>query len=148
VDTARELTLFLRRELQYPRLLAAFDPGNERWCVYELRRRMSGGWGVPFALSDSAEVVEGKATVRQVRDIPELIYVHEVDGKYAEANGHLILAALRKQDRWGAKDIAADMVKRVQANRAKRKQASSDHFRDLAAEHRGLVAKAAEEMGL
>ncbi len=95
------------------------------------------------ALADASHVAEEslsaiRSTVRLVRDIPELIYVHEVGGKYAEANGHVILAALRKQDRW----------RRAKANRAKRKQTSSEHFRDLAQEHRGLIVNAAEELGL
>lgn len=151
MDTAQHLTHVLRRELRYPRILAVPDPGPDRWCVYELRRRMSGGWGVPYSLSDAGEVRPGTSTVRLVADFADLIYVHEIDGKYAEANPHLILAALRQQDRWrGARlgDLERSFLARVHANREKRRADSSEAFADLAQEHRRAFVQAADEMGL
>lgn len=149
MDTAQHLTQYLRRETGYDRLLAAPNPNADRWCVFELRRRCSGGWEIPFRITDAGEIVRREpATMRMVIDVPELIYVHEIDGKYAEANPHLILEALRKQDKWTARDIARDMVERVKANREKRREETRQMFGDLAQEHRRLFAQAAEEMGL
>lgn len=148
MDTAQAVTRYVRREIGYGKLLVLPDASADRWCVFEVQRRMSGGWDVPFRVLDDGAVVPGTATVRQTWDFPSLVYVHEIDGKYAEADPHLILRALRKQDRWAARDIARDMVRRIQANRAKRKAESSQLFGELALEHRRLFAKAAEEMGL
>ena len=149
MDTAQALTQRLRQELGYPRLVAAADPSADRWCVYEIRRRCSPGWEVPYSLSDAGEVRGGVSTVREVRNVPELIYVHEAPGGgYAPPEVHVILAALRKQDRWAARDVAGDMVRRVQANRARRAKAASDHFADLAGDTRREMQKAAEELGL
>jgi hypothetical protein len=149
MDTAQEITQRLRRELGYPRIFAAADASADRWCVYEVLRRVSGGWDVPFSLSETGEVLPGVSSVREVRDTPTLIYVHErPGGGYAEPNVHLMLEALRKQDRWRARDIAGDMVRRIQANRVKQAEKDRQMFADLSMEARPMFAKAADEMGL
>lgn len=149
MDTGQAVTQFLRRALDYSKLLAVPNPQADRWCVYEVRRRCSGGWEVPFQITEAGEVRRGApAIVRLVGDFPELIYVHEIDGKYASADPHLILAELRKQDRWAGAGNVADILRRVNEARARKKAESSRVFGELADEHRGLFKKAAEEMGL
>jgi uncharacterized protein YdaU (DUF1376 family) len=61
---------------------------------------------------------------------------------------HVILAALRKQDRWASKRLVRDMIDRVKAQRARKSREASDHFADLAGEHRREFQQAAEELGL
>ena len=149
MDTAQEITARLRTELGFDRIFAAPDPSADRWCVYETLRKASGGWDVPFSLSEEGIVLPGVSTVREVRDFPTLVYVHEAPGGgYAEANVHLFLAALRRQDKWSKKDLVGSMLERVKQGRAKRNAAASQMFHDLAGEHRSLFVKAAEEMGL
>ena len=151
MDTARELTLFLRRELACERILARPDSGSDRWCVYEIQRRCGLGWDVPFKIEEDGTVVRrAPATVRLVHDQPLLIYVHEKGGQYAEADRYAILAALRKQDRWasGHEHLERDLIQEVADRKAKKLKESSDAFAALAGETRGLFVKAADEMGL
>lgn len=150
MDTAQAVTARLRSELGYQRIFAAPDPSADRWCVYETLRKASGGWDVPFSFTEEGLLVRRTpSVVREVRDFVSLVYVHEApQGGYAEANVHLMLEALRRQDKWSKRNLVGGMLAKVKENRAKRAAADSQMFHDLAGEHRGLFAKAAEEMGL
>lgn len=150
MNTAQATTERLRKELGFDRIVAAPDPSADRWCVYEVRRKASGGWEIPYSFGSEGLLVAGVPSfIREVRDFAELVLVHEAPGGgYAEANVHLMLEALRKQDRWRARDVVSDMLRRVKQKKAENDAKASQMFYDLAGEHRRLFVKAAEEMGL
>jgi hypothetical protein len=139
--TARDATLFLRRELNFERLRVKLTPlrpaDDKRWAVYEIRRRFFGpfeGGGMRFKVAS---------------DWDDEVYVHEgPKGEYLELNPHLLLAALRRQDAWSKENRPAAMIARVRAGKQRRLAEQSRLFEDIAVDSRRMVAKAADEMGL
>jgi hypothetical protein len=139
--TARAVTLFLRRELDYPRLRVKLTPlraaDDKRWAVYEIRRRYFG----PFEA--------GGMRFKEARDWDDEVYVHEgPNGEYQSLDPHLMLAALRKQDAWVKGNRPAAMTARVRASKEKRLREQSAMFEDLAMDSRRMIGRAADEMGL
>ncbi len=139
--TARDATLFLRREFNFPRLVVKLDThrpaDDKRWCVYERRRRFFG----PFTAAGMRFKV--------ARDSFDLIYVLEGPaGEYRSLDPHVMLAALRQQDGWACRNLPASMIARVRDTERRKLKAQSQLFEDIAMDSRSMVARAAEEMGL
>jgi hypothetical protein len=139
--TARDVTLFLRRELDFPRITVRLTPyraaDDKRWEVCEIRRRYFG----PFQA--------GSFRFKEARDFLDPFYVHEgPGGEYLPLDPHLILAAVRQQDAWVAGNRPRSMVQRVRDAERRRLAKQSQLFEDIAVDSRRMVAQAADEMGL
>jgi len=139
--TARDVTKFLRREFNFPRIVVKLDThrpaDDKRWCVYEIRRRYFGPFG------------GGGLRFKVARDYDDLVYVHEGDdGAYLPLEPHRMLAALRQQDAWAHKNLPQSMIQRVRDAEKRKLAAQSRLFEDIAVDSRRLVAQAADEMGL